>query len=157
MNRKHRSVMIQGILASVRFHPFTSACMILSIIGCIVAGLIPPLLMEQIINRILDGNMDVMGLCILWICISAVNCILEVCREGTIIITGQNVLYQMRSALLKKLKDLDTSYFDQHAAGEISSIIISDTDSAGTVFSGGIISMVADACSLIGILVVIYV
>ena len=52
MNRKHRSVMIQGILASVRFHPFTSACMILSIIGCIVAGLIPPLLMEQIINRI---------------------------------------------------------------------------------------------------------
>lgn len=157
MNRKHRSVMIQGILASVRFHPFTSACMILSIIGCIVAGLIPPLLMEQIINRILDGNMDVMGLCILWICISAVNCILEVCREGTIIITGQNVLYQMRSALLKKLKDLDTSYFDQHAAGEISSIVVSDTDSAGTVFSGGIISMVADACSLIGILVVIYV
>ena len=157
MNRKHRSVMIQGILASVRFHPFSSACMILSIIGCIVAGLIPPLLMEQIINRILDGNMDVMGLCILWICISAVNCILEVCREGTIIITGQNVLYQMRSALLKKLKDLDTSYFDQHAAGAISSIIVSDTDSAGTVFSGGIISMVADACSLIGILVVIYV
>lgn len=157
MNRKHRSVMIQGILASVRFHPFSSACMILSIIGCIVAGLIPPLLMEQIINRILDGNMDVMGLCILWICISAVNCILEVCREGTIIITGQNVLYQMRSALLKKLKDLDTSYFDQHAAGAISSIIVSDTDSAGTVFSGGIISMVADACSLIGILVVIFV
>lgn len=149
--------MIQGILASVRFHPFSSACMILSIIGCIVAGLIPPLLMEQIINRILDGNMDVMGLCILWICISAVNCILEVCREGTIIITGQNVLYQMRSALLKKLKDLDTSYFDQHAAGAISSIIVSDTDSAGTVFSGGIISMVADACSLIGILVVIFV
>ena len=157
MNRKHRSVMIQGILASVRFHPFSSACMILSIIGCIVAGLIPPLLIEQIINRILDGNMDVMGLCILWICISAVNCILEVCREGTIIITGQNVLYQMRSALLKKLKDLDTSYFDQHAAGAISSIIVSDTDSAGTVFSGGIISMVADACSLIGILVVIFV
>ena len=157
MNRKHRSVVVQAVNAAVQSHPFTSVGMILAIIGCIVAGLIPPLLMEGIINRIVDGNMDVMGLCILWICISAVNCILEVCREGTIIITGQNVLYQMRSALLKKLRTLDTSYFDQHGAGEISSIIISDTDSAGTVFTGGIVSMVADACSLIGILVVIFV
>ena len=157
MNRKHRSVVVQAVNAAVQSHPFTSVGMILAIIGCIVAGLIPPLLMEGIINRIVDGNMDVMGLCILWICISAAACILEACREGTIIITGQNVLYQMRSALLKKLRTLDTSYFDQHGAGEISSIIISDTDSAGTVFTGGIVSMVADACSLIGILVVIFV
>ena len=155
MKQKHRSVVFQAILSAVRSHPFSAVSMIVSIIGCIVAGLIPPLLMEQIINQILDGNMDVMGLCILWITISIAGCILEACREGAIIITGQHVLYHLRSALLNKLKVLDTSYFDQHGAGEISSIIISDTDSAGTVFTGGIVSMVADACSLIGILFVI--
>lgn len=153
--RIQRSVLLNGIRKTISFHPLLVTCMILSIIGCILANLLPPLLMEQIVDRLVAGNMDVTLLCILWIVISIAGCILEACREGTIIKTGQNVLYQMRTALLQKLKRMDTAYFDQHTAGEITSIIISDTDSAGTLFTGGVVSMGADACSLIGILYVI--
>lgn len=136
-------------------HPVLSLFTLACIVICIPVSLIPALIMEELVNRLVSGNTFILNPAVKWIGVSLLACVLEALREGMITWLGQSVLHALRTMLSEKLERLETSYYTGHPAGEILSILVNDTDSAGSLFTGGIVSMAADACSIIGILYVI--
>lgn len=136
-------------------HPVLSLFTLACIVICIPVSLIPALIMEELVNRLVSGNTFILNPAVKWIGVSLLACVLEALREGMITWLGQSVLHALRTMLSEKLERLETSYYTGHPAGEILSILVNDTDSAGSLFTGGIVSMAADACSIIGILYMI--
>lgn len=152
----HKSnVLFTCVKQVIHDHPVLSLFTLACIVICIPVSLIPALIMEELVNRLVSGNTFILNPAVKWIGVSLLACVLEALREGMITWLGQSVLHALRTMLSEKLERLETSYYTGHPAGEILSILVNDTDSAGSLFTGGIVSMAADACSIIGILYVI--
>lgn len=150
-----RNVLLTCVKQVIHDHPVLSLFTLACIVICIPVSLIPALIMEELVNRLVSGNTFILNPAVKWIGVSLLACVLEALREGMITWLGQSVLHALRTMLSEKLERLETSYYTGHPAGEILSILVNDTDSAGSLFTGGIVSMAADACSIIGILYVI--
>ena len=58
--------------------------------------------------------------------------------------------------MMHHFMNLDTNTITKQSPGAITSRIIQDVDTLEELFSSGIISMIADACTLISILVVLF-
>ncbi|MGM9941547.1 MAG: ABC transporter ATP-binding protein [Bulleidia sp.] len=153
MHKTH--VLLTCVRQVIRDHPLLSLFTLACIGICIPVSLIPALIMEDLVNRLVSGNSMILNPAVRWIGVSVLACVLEAMREGMITWIGQAVLHALRTMLSEKLERLETSYFTDHPSGEILSVIVNDTESAGSLFTGGIVSMAADACSIIGILYVI--
>lgn len=69
-------------------------------------------------------------------------------------LTGQKVLGEMRSELVRHLQDLHLGYHDTHIIGVTISRVFSDVGVINDLLSQGLITLVGDVLMLIGIIVV---
>lgn len=120
--------------------------------------LIPP----QILKTIIDKNIatgiysGVFKLSLYYLLAVSLSGAADFVRELMIAIIGQSILSNIRYNLAKKLSRLPISYYSNNPIGEVMSHFTSDVDSIGTLFTAGIIDMLADALKTIGILISIY-
>jgi len=70
---------------------------------------------------------------------------------------GQNVLFNLRNSLFKKIQSLPIAFFNQNKAGDLISRINNDTDTINQFLSQGLVQFVANFITIIGagILIVI--
>ncbi len=69
-------------------------------------------------------------------------------------LTGQKVLGEMRSELVRHLQDLHLGYHDTHIIGVTISRVFSDVGVINDLLSQGLITLASDVLTLIGIIVV---
>lgn len=142
---------------TVKKYPWLIIFMILSIIGSIVLALIPPLVLERIVN-LLVGKQEV-G--IYWVLIYflfiALAGITDAGKEGAITIFGQKVTHSLRTLMVNKLTKLPADYFTRNQPGNVTSRLVNDVDTIELLFTSGIIGIFADCCKVISILVIIWV
>lgn len=62
----------------------------------------------------------------------------------------------MRSALVQKLNTITTGYLTNHESGAIASVFVNDADTINSLYSDGVVGMIADLFQLIGLLFVIF-
>lgn len=67
---------------------------------------------------------------------------------------GQRALYDLRTALFKHVQTLSLKFFDSRPAGSILVRITNDVNSLQDLFTNGIISLLQDILTLIGIIVI---
>ncbi len=134
----------------------TLVLMILLIAGSIIASLLPPLVLEQVVNHLTAGQAVSLGLAISYFALIVISDILESLQNAAITVFGQKMTHGIRSALCAKLSRLPSEYFHTHKAGEIASIFTNDGDTIDVLYSDGVVSMFADCFRLVGILVVIF-
>ena len=82
--------------------------------------------------------------------------LLESTRESLLIVFGQKLTHGLRSQMCEKLSQLSADTLSKMDAGTIASRFVGDVDTLETLFTSGIISMFADACTMIGIYVVLW-
>ena len=82
--------------------------------------------------------------------------LLESTRESLLIVFGQKLTHGLRSQMCEKLSQLSADTLSKMDAGTIASRFVGDVDTLETLFTSGIISMFADACTMIGIYAVSY-
>lgn len=126
------------------------------IAGALAMTLLPPLVLEKIVDALAAGQAVTMALILEYVGFQALSGVLDSLRDGMITVAGQKVTRQIRSQMAEKLCRLKTEYFTEHEAGQIVSRFVSDVDTVEQLFTEGIISMVVDAVRLIGILWVVY-
>lgn len=131
--------------------------LLIVVIGCSVfTSLLPPLVLERIVNRL--GNQRSISFLLAlsyFLCIVLAD-IFESLQNACITIFGQKMTHAIRSALCQKLSRLSPQYFHAHKAGEIESIFTNDGDAIDVLYSDGIVSMIADCFKLIAIFIVIF-
>ncbi|NCB34336.1 MAG: ABC transporter ATP-binding protein, partial [Erysipelotrichia bacterium] len=93
---------------------------------------------------------------LLYFTLTAAAGLLEAGQNVMITKLGQIITHGLRSELDQKLERLPASYLTAHPAGEIASRFVNDVDTVDSLFTNGIVSMFADACKVISILIVIF-
>ncbi|MDO5418360.1 MAG: ABC transporter transmembrane domain-containing protein, partial [Lachnospiraceae bacterium] len=181
------------LLAVVKNHRLLASAMLLLILCSILLSLLPPLVLERIVNQLtaampgnpmpvnppsfqsqsippqsvqpqhlgshLQGPQDIRFLlypALLYFASLAVSGLFEAAQNAAITVFGQKTTHQLRSQMCEKLSRLPAAYFTANEPGKITSRFVSDVDAVDALFTNGIISMFADACKVISIILVIF-
>lgn len=155
---KHNGIAVSALKSTIKNKLIQSIFLIAAILGGIAMQLVPP----QILKSIIDNNISkgiysgVMKLSLYYLLAVVLSGAFDFLRELMMAIIGQDILANIRYNMGKKLKKLPIAYYSNNAVGEIISRFTSDVDAVGTLFSEGLVGMLADGLKAVGIIVSVY-
>ena len=144
------------IARTMRKKPGRSILLIVVIVLAVVFSLFPPLVLEKIVNTLAEEKEILFSMAMVYFLITAAAGLLDVVKESLITAFGQKVTHQIRSAMSEKLNHLPAAYFVEREPGALVSRFVGDVNTVENLFTTGIISMAADLCRLLSILVIIF-
>lgn len=145
------------ILHTVTGHALLLAGIVISVVAAVVLALLPPLILGNIVDTLTIGKTLPFQMAVLYFAMLALTGVMESAREGLLTVFGQKITHAVRSSLMEKLIKLPADELNRQESGNLVSRFVGDVDTVENMFTSGIISMFADACKIISILVVIWV
>ncbi len=130
--------------------------LVITVVGAVVTALVPPLILEKIVDGLTAGNPMPIAQAFSYLGVVALAGLLESTRESLLIVFGQKLTHGLRSQMCEKLSQLAADTLSKMDPGTIASRFVGDVDTLETLFTSGIISMFADACTMIGIYAVLW-
>ncbi len=144
------------ILETVKSKLLLSLGILVAVAGAIATSLFPPLILGKIIDTITAGQAVTIAMVVLYFLLIALTGFTEAAREGLLTVFGQKITHTLRSRLMAKQIRLTADALNHQEPGALVSRFVSDVDAVESLFTSGIVSMFADACRIISILVVIW-
>lgn len=144
------------IFMTVKRQKYLSAGIFCAVVGAILLALVPPLILARIVDTITAGKTAACSFLFLYFAALAADGFLESAREGLLTVFGQKITHALRSALMEKFTALTADEMSRQEPGALVSRFVGDVDTVENLFTSGLISMFADACKIISILVVIW-
>ena len=135
------------------------AVLLIAIAAAMALQVIPAFIIRRIIDEnfsagILDG---VWRLAAWYLLVSAGSNTIEFIKVGITTFLGQHMLVRLRIQMSKRLAKLPMRYFTKTPVGETMSRITTDVDAIGTLFSSGIVGILADLVNIGGLMVSLYI
>ena len=127
-----------------------------SVCGAILLSLVPPMILARIIDGLTIQKMPGFGWVLAYFGLLALTGLMESAREGLLIVFGQKMTHALRSSLMEKLIHLKADDLSRQEPGAVVSRFVGDVDTIENLFTSGIVSMFADVCRIVSILVVIW-
>ena len=127
-----------------------------SVCGAILLSLVPPMILARIIDGLTTKRMAGFGWIMAYFGLLALTGLMESAREGLLIIFGQKMTHTLRSGLMEKLVHLKADDISRQEPGSVVSRFVGDVDTVENLFTSGIVSMFANVCRIVSILVVIW-
>ena len=155
MRNQKKAGVISALKAAVRSHQILTISTLLCVAASVVASLIPPLLLKNIIDRLTGGMPLLFTAVLLYFGSLVLEGTLSSAQETLLVLFGQKMTHALRSEMSQKLIALPASTLVGQNPGEVAARFSGDVDAVEALFTSGIISMVADACRIISILAVI--
>jgi ATP-binding cassette, subfamily B, multidrug efflux pump len=146
------------VLAQARPYKFTFAiATILAIVLAPLSIVSPYLIQETVDNYILIFNPEGLNrMLILLIMVLFLNGILRYTFIYSSSWLGQAVIQDLRVKIFKHITSLRLKYFDKTAIGTSTTRTINDIETINTVFSQGVITIIADIMSIIAVLGIMF-
>lgn len=148
---------VKIVVTTLKKHIIMSFSTLIFITGAVVTSLIPPLILEKMVDELTIGSMPAARSIVLYMFFIALAGIMESGQNVVIIALGQKITHGVRSAMCKKLTRMKTEYFVDNEAGKTASYFVNDVDAVDSLFTNGIVSMFADACKVVSIIAIIFV
>lgn len=150
-----------GVAAALRTaamaHCFLTVGVILCVAASVAASLLPPLLLARCIDSLTAGLSLTIWAVLAYFASLALEGVLSSAQESLLVVFGQKMTHALRSEMSHKLTRLPAATLVDQNPGEVAARFSGDVDTVEALFTSGIISMVADACRIISIMVVIFV
>ena len=124
-----------------------------------LTALLPPYLWQVAIDSYMAPPGDLAGLLfisVILVCIYVVNWISDYTRTYQVSWIGQNMVNEMRKQLFSHLQDLSFGFYDRSEAGEIVSRVTNDTDTLSQMFVQGVVTLVSDVLTLVGVVAIMF-
>src|SRR5699024_4481054 len=86
-----------------------------------------------------------------------INYVANIYRIKWVNLLGQNVIYDLRQHLFSHVQRLSHRFFDSRSAGSILVRILNDINSLQELFTNGIINLLMDIITLLGIVIILFV
>lgn len=153
--KKNKESVFMALKMAIKKHKLLTIGTLLCVALSVVASLLPPLLLANIVDTITEGNSLQFVPILLYFGSLVLEGVLTSSQEALLVVFGQKMTHALRSEMSRKLTLLPASTLVKQNPGEVASRFSSDVDTIEALFTSGIISMVADACRIISILVVI--
>lgn len=155
MRNQKKAGVISALKAAVQSHRILMISTLLCVAASVVASLIPPLLLKNIIDRLTGGMPLLFTAVLLYFGSLVLEGTLSSAQETLLVLFGQKMTHALRSEMSQKLIALPASALVGQNPGEVAARFSGDVDAVEALFTSGIISMAADACRIISILAVI--
>lgn len=155
MRNQEKAGVISALKAAVQSHRILTISTLLCVAASVVASLIPPLLLKDMINRLTGGMPLLFTAVLLYFGSLVLEGTLSSAQETLLVLFGQKMTHALRSEMSQKLITLPASTLVGQNSGEVAARFSGDVDAVEALFTSGIISMVADSCRIISILAVI--
>ena len=150
-----------GVAAALRTaamaHCFLTVGVILCVAASVAASLLPPLLLARCIDSLTAGLPLTIWAVLAYFASLALEGVLSSAQESLLVVFGQKMTHALRSEMSHKLTRLPAATLVDQNPGEVAARFSGDVDTVEALFTSGIISMVADACRIISIMLVIFV
>jgi len=150
-----------GVAAALRTaamaHCFLTVGVILCVAASVAASLLPPLLLARCIDSLTARLPLTIWAVLAYFASLALEGVLSSAQESLLVVFGQKMTHALRSEMSHKLTRLPAATLVDQNPGEVAARFSGDVDTVEALFTSGIISMVADACRIISIMVVIFV
>ena len=150
-----------GVAAALRTaamaHCFLTVGVILCVAASVAASLLPPLLLARCIDSLTAGLPLTIWAVLAYFASLTLEGVLSSAQESLLVVFGQKMTHALRSEMSHKLTRLPAATLVDQNPGEVAARFSGDVDTVEALFTSGIISMVADACRIISIMVVIFV
>lgn len=154
MKKCKRSV-FSAVKTAALTHKLLTLGTILCVAASIIMSLIPPLLLGRIVDSLTQGLSLTFAAAVLYFGSLVLEGVLSSAQETLLVLFGQKMTHALRSEMSNKLSALQASTLVEQKPGEVAARFSGDVDTVEALFTSGIIGMVADACRIISILVVI--
>lgn len=155
MKHKHSADVFSAVRRAIRNHKILTVCTILCVAASVLASLIPPLLLADIIDNLTGGIPLVFTAALLYFGSLALESIFSSAQETLLVLLGQKMTHALRSEMSEKMTRLPAETLVGQNPGEVAARFSGDVDTVEALFTSGIISMVADACRILSVLAVI--
>lgn len=156
MNNKNSHNVVSIILHTIIKRKCLSLGIIISVCGAIITALYPPLVLGKIVDTLTTGSQVPVYLVFVYMAFTVIAGLMEATREGLLTVFGQKITHALRSGLMEHFVRLSTDSLNKQEPGAVVSRFVGDVDTVENLFTSGIVSMFADACKIISILVVIW-
>lgn len=156
MNNKNSHNVVSIILHTIIKRKWLSLGIIISVCGAVITALYPPLLLGKIVDTLTTGSQVPVYLVFVYMVFTVIAGLMEATREGLLTVFGQKITHALRSGLMEHFVRLSTDSLNKQEPGAVVSRFVGDVDTVENLFTSGIVSMFADACKIISILVVIW-
>lgn len=150
MKRKTLAVIFKTLKASWTM----TLALVVMVAGAIGVSLLPPLVLERIINHLSTGESFPVYAALIYFGFIALAGLLESVKEILLSIMGQKITKGLRKAMNDKVTRLSAKDLISQEPGVIVSRFIGDVDTVEKLFTSGIISMAADLCKVVSIFVI---
>jgi ATP-binding cassette, subfamily B, multidrug efflux pump len=132
--------------------------------GAVIAGLIPPRIMQSLIDTYLYPGKEISAagaalsrrlfkIAAAYFASFAVISLLEIIKETVLSAAGQKIAVTMRNTMLQKTAHLPALYFTTHESGSTVSRFTNDIEAVQSLFTNGVAGMIIDLLKIIGIVV----
>ena len=155
MKRNKKPGVFAAVRAAAASHKLLALGTVLCAAASVLASLLPPLLLARIIDGLTDGMPLAFTAALMYFGSLALEGVLSSGQETLLEIFGQKMTHALRSEMSVKLTRLPASTLSAQNPGEVAARFSGDVDTVEALFTSGIISMIADACRIISIFVVI--
>ena len=156
MNNKNSHNVVSIILHTIIKRIWLSLGIIISVCGAVITALYPPLVLGKIVDTLTTGSQVPVYLVFVYMAFTVIAGLMEATREGLLTVFGQKITHALRSGLMEHFVRLSTDSLNKQEPGAVVSRFVGDVDTVENLFTSGIVSMFADACKIISILVVIW-
>ena len=144
------------IFQAVGKNPMLAIGIFITVCGAVLASLVPPMILGKIIDTLTAKQTITVIQIVAYFGMLAVTGLLESTREGLLIVFGQRITHALRSHLMEKFVHLTADDLNRQDPGALVSRFVGDVDTVENLFTSGIVSMFADACRIVSIVVVIW-
>ena len=152
---KRKNGVFEALRMAAAAHRLLTAGTLLCVAASVLASLVPPLLLAGIIDRLTAGIPLTFLAALLYFGSLALEGALSSAQESLLVLFGQKMTHALRSEMSQKLTLLPASTLVDQNPGEVAARFSGDVDTVEALFTSGIISMAADVCRIVSILVVI--
>lgn len=155
MKRNKKPGVFAAVRAAAASHKLLALGTVLCAAASVLASLLPPLLLARIIDGLTGGMPLAFTAALMYFGSLALEGVLSSGQETLLEIFGQKMTHALRSEMSVKFTRLPASTLSAQNPGEVAARFSGDVDTVEALFTSGIISMIADACRIISIFVVI--
>lgn len=142
----------------IHFDKKKMALLIFAALASIAAALLPPQILKVIIDRyLLAGKSDgLLAMGLIYLGGFFLIGIFDFVKALLLTDFGQSVVMQLRNQMQKKMERLPSAYFTGRSSGEIHSLFMTNVENISSLFTDGIVSLLADCLKIVGIVISIW-
>jgi ATP-binding cassette, subfamily B, multidrug efflux pump len=159
LGKAYDAMLMRRLLRYLWPYRLQVAVALASIVCASVLQLAQPYLMKVAIDRHIATG-DLRGLdtiAVGFLAILLASFTLEYLQTWVLQMTGQRIMFDMRTEIYEHLQRLDLQFYDRNPVGRLMTRVTTDVDVLNDLFTAGVVSIFGDIFTLVGIMIVLVV